>query len=101
MKSQTYTSQELKEHLSSLKAKLKSLNSKLKPYQEETDLLKYTKKLVKDLIPELTPEGEKLTPEIRTEKQSLLKKLAAAQKIVDANKANNPNHPKRNKGISR
>lgn len=101
MKSQTYTSQELKEQLSSLKAKLKSLNSKLKPYQEETDLLKYTKKLVKDLIPELTPEREKLTPEIKTEKQSLLKKLAAAQKIVDANKANNPNHPKRNKGISR
>ena len=93
------SSQSIKEHLSSLNAKLKNLNKELKPYQEETELLKYTRDIVKKLIPELTPEGEKLTPEVKTEKRSVLQQLAAAKKVVEENKKNT--RPKKNKELSR
>ena len=99
MPTEKRTSKELKDHLSSLNAKLKNLNKELKPYQEETDLLKYTRSIVMKLIPELTPEGEKLTPEVKKEKRSVLERLAAAKKVAEENKKHI--QPKKNKGLSR
>ena len=99
MSAGTFSKDELKAHISSLKTKLKDLTEQLKPYQEEIEIIKYTRTIVKKLIPELTPEGEKLTPEIKKEKRSVFEKLAAAKKIVDENKKHT--QPKKNKGISR
>ena len=99
MSAGTYTKEELKARISSLKTKLKDLNEQLKPYQAETEIIKYTRSIVKKLIPELTPEGAKLTPEIKKEKRSMLERLAAAKQIVKENKKHT--QPKKNRGISR
>lgn len=99
MPTEKRTSKELKDHLSSLNAKLKNLNKELKPYQEETELLKYTRNIVMKLIPELTPEGEKLTPEVKKEKRGVLERLAAAKKVAEENKKHT--QPKKSRGLSR
>lgn len=99
MSAGTFSKEELKARISSLKTKLKDLNEQLKPYQAETEIIKYTRIIVRKLIPELTPEGEKLTPEIKQEKRSVFERLEAARKI--ANESKKHTQPKKNKGISR
>jgi len=99
MSAGTFTKEELKARISSLKTKLKDLNEQLKPYQAETEIIKYTRTIVKKLIPELTPEGANLTPEIKKEKRSVIERLAAAKQIVKERKK--PKQPVKNKGISR
>lgn len=78
----------LQSELSSLNAQLDELNAKLKPYQEETKMLNDIKYLVKDLLPELEPEGERMTAESKSWRQmSVRERLAAAQKKIDADNA--------------
>ena len=56
--------------------------------------------LVKDLIPELTPEGEKMTVESKEWRQmSVRERLAAAQKIVDEREAAKPQRHRKERDI--
>ena len=74
--------------LSSLNAQLDELNGRLVPIQEETQMLKDIRYLVKDLIPELEPERENLTPERKDWKQMTVReRLAAASQELAAENA--------------
>ena len=85
---QPFNADALQDELSSLNAKLDELNAKLVPIQEETQMLKDIRYLVKELIPELEPEREDLTPERKEWKRMTIReRLAAAQKEVDAENA--------------
>ena len=85
---QPFNADALQDELSSLNVKLDELNTKLVPIQEETQMLKDIRYLVKELIPELEPEREDLTPERKEWKRMTVReRLAAAQKEVDAENA--------------
>ena len=100
MPDQPFSADALQKELSSLNAKLDELNAKLAPYQEETKMLKDIRYLVKDLIPELTPEGEKMTAESKEWRQmSIKERLAAAQKIVEEREAARPQRHREERDI--
>ena len=85
MKDEPFNAGKLQADLVSLNAKLDKLNASLKPYQEETQMLKDIRYLVKDLLPELEPEDEKMTPESKDWRQMTVReRLAAASKELAA-----------------
>ena len=89
---QPFNADALETQLSSLNAQLDQLNAKLVPIQTETQMLKDIRNLVKDLIPELEPERENLTPEKKDWKQMTVReRLAAAQKEIDAERTERQN----------
>lgn len=77
---QPFNAKALQSELSSLNARLDELNNGLGPYQEEMKMLKDIRYFVKDLIPELEPEGDKLTPEKKEQKQMTMRERLAAAK---------------------
>ena len=83
--------------LSSLNAQLDELNGRLVPIQSETQMLKDIRYLVKDLIPELEPEREKLTPERKDWKQMTVRErlAAASQELAAENAARQNEQPHR------
>ena len=82
---QPFNAGALQTELSSLNAQLEDLNIQLQPLRDETEMLKEIRYLVKDLIPELEPEREKMTPESKSWREMTVReRLAAAQKEVDA-----------------
>jgi mobA/mobL family protein len=81
MKDVPFNAGKLQSNLVSLNAKLDEPNASLKLYQEETQMLKDIRYLVKDLLPELEPEGEKMTPESKDWRQMTVReRLVAASK---------------------
>ena len=89
---QPFNADTLQSELSSLNAQLDELNARLRPYQEETQMLKEIKYLVKDLIPELEPEREKLTLERKEWKNMTVReRLAAASREAAAENAERQN----------
>ena len=99
---QPYNADAVNTELSSLNAQLEELNARLEPYQEETRMLKDIKYWVKDLIPELEPERDNLTPERKEWKNMTVKeRLAAASREVAAENAERqrqqPQRKQRNK----
>ena len=93
---QPFNAGALQTELSSLNAKLDELNARLKPYQEETQMLKDIRYLVKDLIPELEPEGEKMTPESKEWREMTVReRLAAASKELAAERDAERQQPQR------
>lgn len=86
----------------SLNAQLDELNARLKPFQEETQMLKDIRYLVKDLIPELEPEHEKMTPESKSWREmSVRERLAAAQKEANAERQRQQPPKKKNRNLER
>jgi len=62
-----------------------SLAVQLSPVQEEVDMMKDIKNLVKDLLPELQPEGKIMTPERKEKKRlSMKERLARAGEKAQA-----------------
>ena len=85
---QPYNANVVNTELSSLNTQLDELNARLRPYQEETQMLKDIKYLVKDLIPELEPERENLTPERKEWKNMTMReRLAVASRESAAENA--------------
>ena len=99
---QPFNAGALQTELSSLNAQLDELNAGLKPFQEETQMLKDIRYLVKDLIPELEPEREKMTPESKSWREmSVRERLAAAQKEADAERQRQQPPKKKNRDLER
>ena len=68
-----------------LKKDLENATADLTPVAEEAELLKDIRYLIKEYLPELTPEREALTPERKNEKRASIKEtLAWAKKEADA-----------------
>ena len=68
-----------------MNAQLDDLNAQLQPLRDETEMLKEIRYLVKNLIPELEPEREKMTPESKSWREMTVReRLATAPKEVDA-----------------
>ena len=94
---QLFNAGALQTELSSLNAQLDELNGRLVPIQEETQMLKDIRYLVKDLIPELEPERENLTPERKDWKQMTVRErlAAASQELAAENAARQHEQPHR------
>ena len=75
-----YNGDALRAELYSLNAELASLTEKIRPQKEETEMLKEVRTYVKELLPELMPEGEALTPERREEKIAAVQERLAKAK---------------------
>jgi len=85
---QPFNAGALQTELSSLNAQLDDLNGRLIPIQDETQMLKDIRYLVKDLIPELEPERENLTLERKDWKQMTVReRMAAAREELAAENA--------------
>jgi len=68
-----------------LNAELEELKAQIVPLDSEIRMMKDVRYYVKDLLPELVPEEEPLTPERKEEKRkSVRERLANAQDRVDA-----------------
>lgn len=68
-----------------MKAEIEELKTQIAPLDSEIRMMKDVRYYVKDLLPELVPEGEPLTPERKEEKRkSVRERLANAQDRVDA-----------------
>ena len=68
-----------------LKVDLEELKSQIAPLDSEIHMMKDVRYFVKDLIPELVPEGDALTPERKeVKRKSVRERLAKAQDRVDA-----------------
>lgn len=68
-----------------LKVDLEELKSQIAPLDSEIRMMKDVRCFVKDLIPELVPEGDALTPERKeVKRKSVRERLANAQDRVDA-----------------
>ena len=64
---------------------LEELKSQIAPLDSEIRMMKDVRCFVKDLIPELVPEGDALTPERKeVKRKSVRERLAKAQDRVDA-----------------
>ena len=98
MPTEKRTSKELKDHLSALNAKLKNLNKELKPYQEETDLLKYTRSIVINLSLSLHLRARSSHLRLRKKSAVFLKGLQPPRKLPK--KTRNTLSPRRTKGDS-
>lgn len=93
---QPFNSGALQSELSSLNAQLDDLNSQLQPLRDETEMLKEIRYLVKDLIPELEPEREKMTPESKEWREITVKeRVAAASRELAAECENERPQPQR------
>ena len=68
-----------------LKVNLEELKSRIAPLDSEIRMMKDVRYFVKDLLPELVPEGDALTPERKeVKRKSVRERLANAQDWVDA-----------------
>lgn len=85
-----------------LKAELVSLREQIAPLDADTAMMKDVRYFVKDLLPELIPEGEALTPERKEEKKlSMKERLADAQARADAqNEARRRSQPQQNRKLN-
>lgn len=81
---QDYRREEFISELNSLYADLYKLEDILEPRQKEARMLKEVSSYITELLPELVPEGETLTPERRQEKMvSIRDRLERAKADVD------------------
>ena len=87
LKGQAFDRQKIEHQLSSLNAEHDRLLEELDPVRTETKMLDDVKYYVRDLLPELIPEGDDLTPERKEEKQSLLWQLDQKKKLVEKHDA--------------
>ena len=76
------------EEQTSLNAELSKLKEQIAPINEEISMMKSVRYYVKDLLPELVPEGEALTEERKDEKrESIKERLTRAKQEVEAHEA--------------
>ena len=87
LKGEAFDQQKIEHRLSSLNADRCRLLEELEPVQAEIKMLDNVKYYVRDLLPELIPEGDDLTPERKEEKQSLLWQLDQKKKLVEKHDA--------------
>lgn len=82
---QDYKREELVSELSTLYSEFNSLREILEPRQEEARMLNEISSLITELLPELVPEDEPLTPKRRQEKMASIRDRLEKAK-VDADK---------------
>ena len=73
--------QSMLEAVSSLNAKKQKLQKSLEPIQSEMSMLGDISYYVRDLLPELMPDGKSLSPERKEEKRSVLTRLDEKKQI--------------------
>lgn len=83
LKGQAFDRREIQNKLSSLNAERETLLEELAPVQAEIKMLHDVKYYVRDLLPELIPEGDDLTPERKEEKKSVLRQLDLKKEMVE------------------
>lgn len=86
---------ELQAERKALQAEYEELAVQMEPLQADIDIVKDIRYLIKDLLPELVPEKEALTPERKQEKRSMLAELHKKQQFVDERKAQQPSRQKK------
>ena len=82
LKERAFDRREVLERISSLNVDRDRLMGELAPVQSEMKMLSDVKYYVRDLLPELMPEGDGLTPQRREEKKSVLRQLDQKKELV-------------------
>ena len=83
----------MKRELELLSVSLELKQSEMKEIGEEKDLLGYIQHVIKDYVPELTPEKEPVSPERKAEKrESIREKLKQKKEILNHTRNDSVQH---------